>query len=141
MGFLKSIFGPSSTMPYVKCPVCFHSQTFRTDVPNPVCQNNECNREIPAAYVKEYNHVPPNWIHAIGFGGHGKTVYLTSLLDHLEKASYIWPGSVHRILNQESLTKIREHRTQIHNGDLPVGTPGNFLTPLLLHLKKMRRWG
>jgi hypothetical protein len=125
----------------VKCPFCFHTQTFRVDTPNPVCQNQNCGKEIPSAYVKEYSQVKPNWIHAIGFRGHGKTVYLTSLIDHIEKVPFIWSDSTNRILNQASLQKIREHRAQIFNGDMPEPTPENFPTPLLLHIKKMRRWG
>jgi hypothetical protein len=124
-----------------KCPFCLTPQFFNTSTPRPSCSNPSCTqKEVPIAYVKDYAQARPVWVHAVGYKSHGKTVFLTTLIDHIEKIPYIWSGSHIRILNQSSLDYITQHRRRIANGEMPQQTPNNFPIPILIHMKKMPRW-
>src|SRR3990172_5239101 len=135
-GFLKTLFG-SSTPQYLACPFCLTRQSLRQTPGRYFCTYQECAKEIPLAYVREIQQVEPISVHAVGFTYHGKSVYLSSLIDHLELMAYLWNGGNLRNLNQSSLDYVREHRRMISQGDLPVPTSPDFPVPVIMHLKGM----
>ena len=58
------------------CPYCLENTS------PPVCES--CKETLPRLYVGRNGN--PAILSAVGFSGHGKTVYLAGLLDAMEKA-------------------------------------------------------
>ncbi len=112
------------------CPFCMneHNQT-----------EEECPEKglrIPKSYLTSNN--PVNFVFTIGYSGHGKTCYLSSLFHTFYHGSYSqkWPGFSFLGLTQDTLNKI--HNEYVHplsQGNLPPKTPIMFPTPLILKLQ------
>ena len=69
----------------------------------------------------------------VGFSGHGKTVYLTSLFSTLKRFSNFWNGYYFRSLDDFTHRVIYEQVPLFEKGDLPESTPANFPSPALVH--------
>lgn len=137
--FLKSLFSTPSTQ-FHPCPYCLTPQSFQNSRGLFFCSNQSCGKEIPRAYVTEIEIFKPISVHAVGFQGHGKSVYLSSLIDHVERMAYMWSNANCRILNDASLDYIRSHRRLISQGKLPDSTSPDFPLPVIMHLKSMSKW-
>lgn len=106
------------------CPFCLASIPLRID------KCPECNAGLPLLYIDDYADLPLSIISAVGFGGHGKSVYLASLIHVLDKISLYWPGFYRQALNQESIEIVMANKnTLLRRQELPKATARNFPIP------------
>ena len=103
----------------------------------------KCKLDVPPMYVRGYAKYPPVVGSAVGFTGHGKTVYLASLMHELrgERLAKCWPRFHNLALNDESLTRVVDNMTSLRNGILPEATPVNLEAPTLLRLSGVPKLG
>jgi len=122
------------------CPFCLGEQRFKLEkadgsvAASYVCP--ECMEPIPALYVQDYRRYPPVVVSAVGFRGHGKTVYFAALFYALKKLRLArqWPDFWTRGLNEESLETIYHNVDMLADGTLPNSTPKNFPRPTLVQV-------
>ncbi len=123
------------------CPVCLGDHRFRADraaaSAGGAFRCPELGDAIPPRYVWDYRKAPPVVVSAIGFRGHGKTVYFASLLHALERLATMgyWPGFYTMSLDDESVRTVRENVALLEGGRLPYSTPKNFPRPTLLRME------
>lgn len=101
-----------------------------------------CEVEMPPLYADGYSSWrPPAVLSAVGFRGHGKTVYLASLL-HVMTHSLTrkWPGFYRHGLDQDSINTIKTNLALLEQGNLPEPTRRNFPKPSIHLLAKMPRY-
>lgn len=117
---------------HIYCPYCL------TVVPK--ADNCEsCKEPLHKLYQKhsDGNH-PPELISIVGFSGHGKTVYLASLLYALTyEIQQAWPGFFRRSLDQHAIDHLRRNMDILRGGDLPDSTRLNFPKPSIQQLQHM----
>lgn len=123
------------------CPYCL-SKVSKFIVNNvsrayacPVCQS-----AIPRGYV-ELTDVPRANVGLVGFSGHGKTVFLTSLFSTLSKLSRYWEGYYYRSLDDYTHKILYEQVPLFDAGQLPDSTPANFPNPALIHYNNLPVYG
>ena len=104
-----------------------------------VCPEKEIR--IPNDYVTSVKHgVPVVVMLTIGYSGHGKTCFFSSLFHSLFHApiSEKWPGFSALGVTMETLNRIHhEFVTILDHGNLPPKTPIMFPTPLILKFQRM----
>lgn len=122
------------------CPFCLAHVRFRRER-----QGNQgavvyrcptCREPVPAMYVQDYRRYPPVVLSAIGFRGHGKTVYFAALFYTLKKLSpaRYWPKFSSMGLDESSLETVYGSVTMLQSGALPDSTPKSFPRPTMLRL-------
>lgn len=96
---------------------------------------------IPSVYIEDTRRgVPVAVMLTIGYSGHGKTCFLSSLFHTLYHARIcdIWPGFSFIGLTMETLNRIHnEYVNILDHGHLPPKTPIMFPTPLILKFQRM----
>lgn len=126
----------------MKCPFCFQFHDDSTT------RCEERDLEIPQRYIERVNeNVPVIPMLAIGFSGHGKTCFLSSLFHYLLEGplSHKWPGFNWYGLNSETLNRVRkDYVDRMQRGQIPPPTPGMFKWedggPLILELQNVPRF-
>jgi hypothetical protein len=84
----------------------------------------------------------PAIISAVGFSGHGKTVYLAALLHTLEKQlTRVWPDFYRQGLDVDSVQTVQRNLALLREGNLPESTRRNFPRPSVHMLAKMPHFG
>ncbi|GAK49945.1 hypothetical protein U14_01170 [Candidatus Moduliflexus flocculans] len=124
------------------CPFCMNQHAASVTV----CPEKEIR--IPSVYVEDVRHgVPVVVMLTIGYSGHGKTCFLSSLFHSLyhDSVSEKWPGFSFIGLTMETLNRIHhEFVTILDHGNLPPKTPIMFPTPLILKFQriplKVKNW-
>lgn len=118
------------------CPLCLQS------IPLHVTTCPSCNKPLPKLYTDDYVGLPLSIISAVGFGGHGKTVYLAALMHVLDEISLYWPGFYRQALNQDSITTVIENKnTLLQKKILPRATGVNFPVPSIHRLVNIPLFG
>lgn len=113
------------------CPFCMgkHKLDFCPDKKKP----------IPRSYreIKKKN-LPLFYLFTIGYSGHGKTCFLSSLFYSLyQSVAQRWPGFSFLSLNQSTLDKIhRDYVNILADLKIPAKTPIMFPEPLLIKMQK-----
>lgn len=104
-----------------------------------VCPEKEMR--IPSDYITSVKHgVPVVVMLTIGYSGHGKTCFFSSLLHSLyhDSVSEKWPGFSFLGVTMETLNRIHyEFVTILDHGNLPPKTPIMFPTPLILKFQRI----
>lgn len=115
------------------CPFCLAEVRFE----NHNCP--ECGQSIPLMYISEYSQCPPVVVNAVGFRGHGKTVYFSSLFYVLQEEllTRCWPKFCHMPVNEPSLEMIFDKAGELAEGILPDSTPKAFLEPALVQMNNI----
>ncbi len=117
------------------CPFCMQRHSNSTTV----CP--EKSTRIPAVYAEDSKRgVPVVVMLTIGYSGHGKTCFLSSLFHSFyhDTIAEKWPGFSFIGLTMETLNRIHhEYVNILDNGHLPPKTPIMFPTPLILKFQKM----
>ncbi len=121
----------------LRCPYCLQQaaqflQDEKTRVPH--CPN--CQTGIPKAFLDSQLLLRP-MVGVVGFSGHGKTVYLTSLFSSLKRFSNYWGGYYFRSLDDFTHRLIYEQVPLFEKGALPESTPANFPNPALVHYHQL----
>lgn len=100
---------------------------------------NHCNEELPILYINSYRRRrPPYVVSLVGFSGHGKTVYLASLLYTLQdRLTRVWPNFYRRGLSQEAVDILYENLKMLREGTLPESTRRNFPRPSVHELRSI----
>lgn len=120
------------TCPYCLSEVKKFAQQEATGAYNcPVCKT-----VIPRGYVEEHE-VPRATVGVVGFSGHGKTVYLTSLFSTVGKLSKYWNGFYFRSLDDYTHKLLYDQVPKFERGILPESTPANFPNPALINYNKL----
>lgn len=125
------------TATLLRCPYCLQNATqflrdTRTNVPR--CPN--CQTDIPKTFL-DSGLMLRTMVGVVGFSGHGKTVYLTSLFSTLKRFSQYWNGYYFRSLDDFTHRVIYEQVPLFEKGDLPESTPANFPNPALVHYHQL----
>ena len=117
----------------ILCPFCLR------DIPpgSKVCTFKDCEKDIPPMYLKKCNPKSLTVLSTVGFGGHGKTVYLAALLHALDQVSNFWKGFYRQALNMHSVATIRNNIQSLSMGRLPDFTQKNFPEPSIHRLAKI----
>lgn len=97
--------------------------------------------KIPSVYLEDVRRgVPVVVMLTIGYSGHGKTCFLSSLFHTLYhgRIAETWPGFSFIGLTMETLNRIHtEYVNILDHGHLPPKTPIMFPTPLILKFQQM----
>jgi hypothetical protein len=123
------------------CPFCLDEAVFtRQKVatrPAPVYICPQCKEEIPSLYVRDYKSCPPVVVSAVGFRGHGKTVYFASLFYLFKKTALArqWPSFSTLCMSEEDLETVFRNVEMLESGNLPDATPKNFPRPTMIRLR------
>jgi hypothetical protein len=114
------------------CPYCLKNTSEST------CKG--CNESLPPLYIKNARN--PAIFSAVGFSGHGKTVYLAALMHAMEKQlTQIWPKFYRQGLDVEAVKRVIENLQLLRHGDLPESTRRNFPRPSIHRLAEMPKFG
>lgn len=125
----------------MNCPYCL-SENKKFEV-NPVSGAYTCpvcKTTIPRGYVDQ-QRVPRSTVGVVGFSGHGKTVYLTSLFSVLGNLSSYWDGFYYRSLDDFTHKILYEQVPAFEGGRLPESTPANFPNPALINYNRLPEFG
>jgi hypothetical protein len=77
----------------------------------------------------------------VGFSGHGKTVYLASLLHVIQRyLPEYWPGFFRQGLDMFTIDTVRSNLQCLENFELPSKTRRNFPRPCLQLFSKMHKY-
>lgn len=118
----------------MRCPYCLKETRPTTEKKENkflyVCSNAECKTNIPRDFV-EKNRTPRTTVGLVGFTGHGKTVYTTSLFYLLHELESEWAGYYKETLDEHSIADFYSRVSAFKSGQLPEGTPVNFPQPSL----------
>ena len=91
---------------------------------------------IPVTYG-ENNKFPRDVISAIGFKGHGKSLYFTALFASFNNLPKMWPGFFTLAIDDTSLETVDRNVNRFKNGELPPQTPSNFPLPTIVQFSKI----
>ncbi len=120
------------------CPNCLQNTRGTT------CQNKDCEqKEIPPLYILHYGDFSkkPSILSVVGFTGHGKTVYLATLMHALEKELVnMWPKFFRLGLDQNTVDTVMHNSMLLARGQLPAPTPRTFPRPSIHLLKNIPRY-
>ena len=107
------------------CPFCLEN----TSAKRPKCKH--CDEELPKLYLSSHRRFrKPYIVSLVGFSGHGKTVYLASLLYCLQdRLTRVWSGFFRRGLSQEAVDVLYDNLKMLREGTLPESTRRNFPRP------------
>ena len=116
------------------CPYCLK------EFSGTKCQTQGCP-EIPIAYLEAQKGLfprAPAMFSAVGFSGHGKTVYLAALFQVMGRNLVnVWPDFYRQGLETEAVRTVMDNLARLEKGVLPDPTPRNFPRPSLHKLVDM----
>jgi hypothetical protein len=123
------------------CPFCLSQSSITRKVDEKglrywICTNSTCQKHIPAEYMN-YPAVPKEVISAVGFRGHGKSVYFASLFKSMGRFENCWPGFYTHPIEERSLDTVIKNAKSLENGKLPDPTQANFLEPTIVRFTKI----
>jgi len=91
---------------------------------------------------KKLGGTPKAILSTVGFSGHGKTVFLASLLHELDTTlPSLWPNYYRLALNQEAVNTLKQNLSILTRGDLPESTRRNFPAPSIHQLNNIAQIG
>ena len=133
--------GVSDAVVELLCPYCLKRDCIReTDHNRLYFSCTLCNAEIPTEYVNDVT-VPREVVSAVGFRGHGKTVYFASLFHTMNHLADFWPEFYTFAIDEKSLDIVRQNSKRLQAGELPDATPTSFKTPTIVRLSNIPRLG
>lgn len=122
----------------MKCPYCFKELKLKEQTKGSTRLYNciKCESEIHRAYV-DYPGTPFTRIGMVGYTGHGKTVYITSLFYQLQALDSYWDGYYFETLDDFTHDIMFEKVLELKKGNLFSGTPINFPEPAFIRFNNM----
>ncbi len=119
------------------CPYCLKITS--------TVQCPHCKETLPALYIESTSGIfpkPPVVFSLVGFSGHGKTVFLASLLYTMDQIlPAYWQGFFRQGLDADSVRTVQENLLRLRQRELPVATRRNFPRPSLHRLKGVPEFG
>ncbi len=125
------------------CPYCLEQDTVevKKEQENSTYYScSACGSTVPREYA-ENNNAETDVICAVGFRGHGKTLYFSSLFYSLDKLATIWPGFYSFAVDEASLDTIRDNISGLKKGVLPRPSPASFPIPTNARFSNMPSLG
>lgn len=119
------------------CPYCLQNTSAGVKC-------NHCKEDLPPLYTQQHLRLDksPAVLSAVGFSGHGKTVYLAAMLDAMAtQLPKVWPGFFRQGLDDESVTTVKNNLAMLRQGVLPESTRRNFPRPSAHRLNRMPQYG
>jgi sarcosine oxidase delta subunit len=122
----------------MKCPYCFRELKIKIQKKGSrhLYYCSRCESEIHRAYV-DYPHTPFTRIGMVGYTGHGKTVYITSLFYQLQALDAYWDNYYFETLDDFTHDIMFEKVFELKKGNLFSGTPINFPEPAFIRFNNM----
>ncbi|MCP4347893.1 MAG: hypothetical protein GY795_20515 [Desulfobacterales bacterium] len=126
----------------IKCP--YHLKRikpkleYKSNTAPYVCP--ECGVEIPRDFV-EKKDIPRATVGLVGFPGHGKTVYITSLFYLLKYLRNQWDDYFLLSLDDNTHSILHHHVPLFESSELPDATPSNFPSPSLIYFHNIPMFG
>ena len=125
------------------CPFCLEKKSLNTTKAGCFCGN--CREEIHGEYIKyiRRRRIPQTIISAVGFRGHGKTVFFHSYFYALKETitREYWEDVYFQALDKNSLVKLWEGIDNLAKGILPEATPAVFARPTILKFSGLPDFG
>src|SRR5262245_48259414 len=132
----------------MRCPFClnevssFSEEKDANGRPVLVCPDAACREAgVPALYVQDYGQFPAIPFSIMGLRGHGKTVFLTSLLHELGELGKRWDGFYSAPLDEESFHEVEKRLLEMRAGKLPEATRMVFPRAEVIRLQNIPRVG
>lgn len=127
----------------MKCPYCLAPSRPKEEKKGSshlfICPN--CKRDIPASYVNKGWREKSVSVGLVGFPGHGKTVYLTSLFYLLKFLKQKWANYYYLSLDDNTHKIMHIHVPLFEDSQLPGRTQANFPEPSLTHFQNIPNFG
>jgi hypothetical protein len=122
----------------MNCPYCFKKLKIKVQENESTRQYycKQCDSEIHRAYV-EFSNTPFTRIGMVGYTGHGKTVYITSLFYQLQALDAYWNNYYFETLDDFTHDIMFEKVLELKKGRLFSGTPINFPEPAFIRFNNM----
>jgi len=126
----------------MNCPYCFKDLKIKVQERGATKQYycRQCESEIHRAYI-DYSNTPFTRIGMVGFTGHGKTVYITSLFYQLQALDAYWSGYYFETLDDFTHDIMFEKVLELKKGRLFSGTPINFPEPAFIRFSNIPHFG
>lgn len=128
----------------IRCPYCLNETRPKLERKGSTsvytCLIPECKAEIPRDFV-EKRKIPRATIGLVGFSGHGKTVYITSLFYLLKFLRREWEDYYFLSLDDNTHKIVHEHIPLFEESQLPESTPANFPFPSLIRFHSIPYYG
>src|SRR5262245_38912901 len=132
----------------MRCPFClnevngFVQELDAQKRPVLVCPDAACREVgIPMLYAHNYSEYPAIPFSIIGLRGHGKTVFLTSLLHEFGELGKQWQNFYSAPLDEESFSEVEKRLKAMRLGLLPEATRMVFPRAEILRLQHIPRVG
>ena len=131
------------------CPHCLELRDLK-EVDDPDrgkvlrCSNPACaDFTVPVLYAEEYAAHPPMPVSIIGLSGHGKTVFIESLLQEIQQLGARWldSGFFFTWLDEVQMRRAYTRLRGLREGQLPKGTKTVFQQPQVIRLSNIPRLG
>ena len=131
------------------CPHCLEVRDLK-EVDDPDrgkvlrCSNPACaDFTVPVLYADEYAAHPPTPVSIIGLSGHGKTVFIESLLQEIQQLGARWTdsGFFFTWLDEVQMRRAYTRLRGLRDGQLPKSTKTVFQQPQVLRLSNIPRLG
>jgi len=125
----------------VQCPYCLNmvSPSLKVEGNSEIYKCSKCYRIIHRDYIEK--DWPRGSIGLVGFSGHGKTCYLTSLfylLRYIRGSNILGKEIIWNTLNKNTRMIVYDHVSNFEKkSELPPGTPENFPEPALLEFQSI----
>lgn len=114
------------------CPFCLDKSTISKRKSNEGREQfykcSSCQSTIPREYA-ENTTASTEIISVVGFRGHGKTLYFSSLFNSMDRLAEIWPNFYTFATDETSLDTVRDNIISLKKGQLPPPTPASFPVP------------
>jgi len=99
---------------------------------------------MPPLYLNHHGRPrgKPAIFSAVGFSGHGKTVYRAALLYALEQElTQAWPNFYRQALDMDTVLSVQKNLAELREGILPESTRRNFPRPSIHLLANIPKFG
>src|SRR5258707_8304844 len=113
----------------MRCPFClndvaaFAQELDANGRPVLVCPEPSCREVgVPQLYVDQYADYSAIPFSIVGLRGHGKTVFITSLLHEFNELGKRWPDFYSAPLDEESFREVQQRLAEMRAGRLPEAT-------------------
>ena len=131
------------------CPYCLEIQDLHPDTdpdrgPILKCPNEACaGYTIPLQYAADHATYPPLPVSIIGLPGHGKSVYIDSLIQEINQLGARWDDSnfYYSWLDEVQMRQAMARLKALREGQLPEITRTVFQQPQVLRLDHIPRIG
>jgi len=101
---------------------------------------SSCQRPTPALYLKDARDLEPMAVQAMGWSGHGKSVFLSALTLLLTRMQVVWEDYSWSPGSEETREAILDSNRRLESGLLPLPTNKGVDLPCLILLRGMDRF-